>query len=700
MVGTRAGSVFAWARRSAPRQAPAGRQRGAATVMMALLVGLAVMASTLAVVQQVRSSQDQSLTVHSQTQAQMNAWAGAEMVRQYLEGLTGAQRTALLASVQSSASSTPLEFSSDMGVGAVLLPASTSTNILARVTGITAATSPKARTTATLDLNYGVSSTGGLSTLRSAFKSGFATQLGGTITLQTATAEQAIINIRGDLLSGGYSLNGADTINATGTINLGSNSNYRVLNSNCDVVIDGTTTAGTVNAMRHACAGGTARVSGVATANGSIAIGTQNNGTLAALGRTITDGSCSATGSAGNAALGLAATCATPGFSGVNVGGGNGSASVVKSGMDVYMGTATIGNLAAARDLVITGWNGTVNGTVGRQVVRNGYNFQGTVTTGGASPGITAVQAITIDADAPFNATDYRTYANYAFYVSGTDLKVDIKNVNGVSDGSYFVGTTGRVGAMRYVCSFSGDNCTADNKTLDLCTATTNTSCLSYAASTWTLDTDITAGIRPGVAWFGGNLLASNGVYYNTLIATGNLTTGGTHTTYAPNYAGYSGKVGATTYAPSGICTTAAGAAISNYPVNFCSLANASFDPTAASGLGSYAYMAGSFSGASYNAATYVGGNVALGGSVVNGYVLAGNAFSSGGVSTIRGYISSQGSGATNPNQASKSATLGSNTTIDVRALPAALAAGGAGGGAGGGGGGGTTVSIVYSRYL
>ena len=80
--------------------------------MMALLVGLAVMASTYAVVHQVRTSQDQSMTVHAQTQAQMNAWAGAEMVRQYLQGLTNAQRATLLASVQASAGGTALTFSS------------------------------------------------------------------------------------------------------------------------------------------------------------------------------------------------------------------------------------------------------------------------------------------------------------------------------------------------------------------------------------------------------------------------------------------------------------------------------------------------------------------------------------------------------------------------------------------------------------
>ena len=237
----------------------ARRQRGVATVMMALLVGTAAMASTFALVQQVRTSQDQSMTVHAQTQAQMNAWAGAEMVRQYLQGLTNAQRATLLASVQASSANTTLSFSSDMGVSAVLLPASTSSNFLARVTGITAAANPKAKTTATLELNYAVAtSTSALSSLSTAFKAGMGTTLGGTITIQTATASQGVFNVAGDLLSGGYSITGANTINATGTINLGSNSSFQVLNSNCDVVISGTTQSVTINARRHVCASGSA----------------------------------------------------------------------------------------------------------------------------------------------------------------------------------------------------------------------------------------------------------------------------------------------------------------------------------------------------------------------------------------------------------------------------------------------------------
>ena len=169
-----------------------------------------------------------------------------------------------------------------------------------------------------------------------------------------------------------------------------------------------------------------------------------------------------------------------------------------------------------------------------------------------------------------------------------------------------------------------------------------------------------------------------------------NITTSGSHVTYAPSYAGYSGTVGGISYAPAGVCTTATGATIDYYPSNFCNTASASYDATAAAGLGSYAYMAGSFSGSTYQASSYVGGNVVLASSNnVFGYVLAGNAFTSAGNSTIRGYISAQGLGVNNPAQATKFSSLGASTAINAQSLPSTLSNNSK-----------STVTIAYARYL
>lgn len=496
------------------------------------------------------------------------------------------------------------------------------------------------------------------------------------------------MNIAGDLSTGGNSITGADIINATGTINIGSGSSYQILNSNCDVVISGGVQVVTINARRHVCGVGGTKVSGVATANGSINMATSGNGSLNARAQTVFTDSCSATASAGGGDTNAAATCAEPIGAGVDMftGNNNGEATTVNSRGNVYMGSGTIGTVKAAVDLVIKGSGGNINGTVGGSVVLNGFSFNGTVSTGGASPTIDTVAAVSITPDNKFNATDYRTYANYAFYVSASDLLVDVKSVNGVTDGTYLLGNATGGSSYDYLCPTSSSACNSNNAIMNLCLSS---KCIRYDASSqrWYVGNDMNA-IRPGVVWFSGNLDAGNGTYYNTFIATGNISTSGSHVVYAPNYVGYAGGTSGSV----GVCTTS-GTTRENYPTNFCNIGSTSYDSGAAAGLGSYAYMAGSFSGSTYDASSYVGGNVTLASSNnVFGYVLAGNAFTSSGSSTIKGYISAQGLGVANAAQTTKFSTLGASTKIDATALPSTLT--------NTTGSGNATVALKYARHL
>lgn len=65
------------------------KQRGIATVLIILLVGVALSASTLGVIYTVRSTQDKQVTAHATTNAQAAAWALAEAARLYLETDSG-----------------------------------------------------------------------------------------------------------------------------------------------------------------------------------------------------------------------------------------------------------------------------------------------------------------------------------------------------------------------------------------------------------------------------------------------------------------------------------------------------------------------------------------------------------------------------------------------------------------------------------
>ncbi|TBU95900.1 hypothetical protein [Phytopseudomonas dryadis] len=64
------------------------RQRGMATIFIVLLAGLAITTTTLGVMYQVRSTQDQQMAVHASTQSESLAWTGVELVRLYLEQQT------------------------------------------------------------------------------------------------------------------------------------------------------------------------------------------------------------------------------------------------------------------------------------------------------------------------------------------------------------------------------------------------------------------------------------------------------------------------------------------------------------------------------------------------------------------------------------------------------------------------------------
>ena len=60
------------------------RQKGMATVLVVLLAGLSITATTLGVMYTVRSTQDQQMAAHASTEAESLAWAGVELVRLYL----------------------------------------------------------------------------------------------------------------------------------------------------------------------------------------------------------------------------------------------------------------------------------------------------------------------------------------------------------------------------------------------------------------------------------------------------------------------------------------------------------------------------------------------------------------------------------------------------------------------------------------
>ncbi|MEY4589507.1 MAG: hypothetical protein RL497_1583, partial [Pseudomonadota bacterium] len=70
-------------------------QNGIATVLIIVLVGLGLTATSMGIIHSVRSTQQKQIAAHAITHAQAGAWTGVEVFRRYLASLTTVQLTAL-----------------------------------------------------------------------------------------------------------------------------------------------------------------------------------------------------------------------------------------------------------------------------------------------------------------------------------------------------------------------------------------------------------------------------------------------------------------------------------------------------------------------------------------------------------------------------------------------------------------------------
>ena len=135
---------------------PLAPQRGIATVLILLLVGLSLSAAVFGTAHYIRSQQQQDVAAHAQTQAQMKAWTGAELVRQYLQQL---QDSGQLAALYAKAPPFDLTLSGDGVTSAVLASItatdSTAKTVTARITGVTAPDS-SAEARAVVEVVYAV----------------------------------------------------------------------------------------------------------------------------------------------------------------------------------------------------------------------------------------------------------------------------------------------------------------------------------------------------------------------------------------------------------------------------------------------------------------------------------------------------------------------------------------------------------------
>lgn len=702
-------------RRGAAFSFPAA-QRGVATILLILMVGLMLTVIVLGTSAYLRQQQAFSVSTHAQTQAQLKVWTGAELVRQYLAQVQAQGAWTQLAGATLPQVLTLQGDGVDGQIQATLMRFDAATKtVTAQIAGATAQGSP-AEARSMLEVVYaleaGEGDDGGSTQTpkpNNVIRFSRNLRLGGNINVlqDTDAAQDYEIAVLGDVSTGGNSITGVKKITSTGSIRISSGSHFEELHANCDVYIDGSVTATTVLARRNACVLGGAGVSGTLRVNGSAKLDSSmsKNGAIYSRVNALDAGACSVSGFKPSWNSAEAETCASPVIQGVDLTAGSAGAQKVETLGNVSIASGSVAALKAHGDLDVNS-NASVVGSIGGVLRKPDWNQNVKVDALAGALNIAAVPKVEL-AQETFNANDVRALANYVFFTDTAGAKkVTVRHVNGVKDGEYYLADYASGAYKDRLCSQitgSGLNVRCADpypeKSITVCKGySTSNNCFSYDAKsqTWSINGVSAA---QGVAWFQGNLVVGNGVYYNTFIASGNISTSGSTKVYAPNYAGYSGLAKGVQYAPTGICDNVHFQLL--YPLDICNKNTHEYLPSGLGGLGNYSMMAGSRLDQHYDDLSgYIGGNIAVGASVeLFGSVKAGNEFTSGGSTTVHGYATALALGQVHYN------SMGGSTTFDLRKLPPTMQPGGETPSQPSDGGGSSTnteaqIRVKWSRYL
>lgn len=601
------------------------RQSGIATVIVVLLTGLALAAVVFGAVGYIGSLQARSVSLHAATQAQLQAWSALDAARQYLAQI-GVTTAGTLAP------NTPMTFAGNLaGVSAKIVSVTatdaTYCNGGTRVQMTFAGSGGPANTSleSVICINSATVAGSGLPTDTINIK-GPLTLSGSNQSIDTGNSK---LIVDGAISGNGY-LSGYDHVSATGNITLTGGNNIGALSSNGDINTQGQFTSITAfgNIIMNGGAPATA-VTGSVSANGTF---TDNGG-----------GSYNLIEAGGN----------------INLSNGTTAAKVHSQG-SVYGRSSTVSTelLAQGSFNELSCCSKVASGQVGTSVnltsSRNGSVVNLSVVPG-LSVSVTQV-AKTTSTIPKVDAYDFQSYANYVFSFNASNAPVvTVYNVNGITSGTQYylvnsdgihydqmcTGTTYSAGSCKKICYRNPPSTTYDN------------ACITTSGTNWTVGGQSNTVLAPGIAFFKGNLTLNSGNYYNTFIATGNISTAGSLATTSVNYAAQT--------AASNICANTNFSTL--YPTSLCSGSGV----YTAIELGNVALLAGS-----YTAGVFSGGHVDIGASnVITGNIVAGDYLTTGGSSTIYGVATAAyEAGGSQANVFSASTTFNQSKTVPWTGTP------------------------------
>lgn len=659
-------------------------ERGAATILTVLLIGVGLVSASLGAMHAVRSTQERQLAAHSQVNAQAGVWAAVEVVRVYLQTLNKDQLTKL--TTNQAWTITGADNITQQAVVVEVLPPiapAVEYKVSARLT----ATDTAARSSSSLEVVYAVKPANPPGNVALNGVLDFYNDLNASGGITLNVPNKANFNVDGNFSANSIGIGGVGLgrVAVTGDIDIGSAvAADEVWGRNVQII--GGATIGNVFAFGDP--DGTGQGKAIAdlaksdTCCGYVSM-TGGTGIL----------NIRANGSALLAGGGVTTVMA---LRDVSVAQGGGKYTDITSGGSITTSGAngsTFANLNAVGNIDLTEVSVSnlvkAQGNVSCSTSERSYTIRAGGTVIGCVGAIESPVNPAIDLLPPVqpvklsrpvvDAWALKAAANYAIEREGGKIKVTVTNANGIEDGFYYIGTmyggwaNGESFKREYLCKSvdivgTAYKCPiAEQATAKpFCASDNYSNCFDFTTPGKIKISGYS--IPPGVVWVKGDLELA-GTYFNTFIATNNIFTSGSMKSYAMNYAAAYDKL----LPPSNaVCKNQFGGATSTdflgmYPTNYCSAAGV-YTPNA---LGNIGLLAGGYNPADNQSTTattkvYSGGLIDLGASTeVYGTVLAGDILKTGGSTKIYGYISAAGL------QLSEDINdLGNSTTIDLMNLP------------------------------
>lgn len=593
------------------------RQKGIASILTVILVGAAITSIALGIFHGMRYTQERQIAGHAATNVQNSLWSGVEAFRLFL----------LQTDKPTVSAMTGQSFSVDMGAAygnisirdIVLTESGGQTLVSATIVS----QSNAAKASASVGVIYELQAASSCSDcvlLPATINFYDDLDVNGAMDFTGANAGDGLdINVDGVVDIQNVNLSSIGTLTSTQSVTLHSGlMDVKAVHANGTVTVsDNNLVVGSVKAKGNVTVSGGSTVTNIATNNNISVTNAGYSATMNAIGNINVSG----TGTHGTLTAGGTISWTSGGdFSALNA-VGDISINSPGSGGDV-ISESTV-------DCGSSSWSYT-------SISVN----SGATSNCGGTPKVNQSESVSVMAPItdftldPFVVDVYQLqgHANWVFSYdtsNGGRMLVRVQNINGIADGTYMVADKdvyypAYASYKSHLCEVpaSGNTCdTLVTPNTPVCIHDQpGTSCLFYQSGQWRIDG---ASAAPGIMWFEGDVNMNNGVNYTTILATGNIDTGGNFKGYAVNYAGF-GKV-CQASAPH-LTGTALGkytSAFSNrYPTNLCDIPGGKLKEL---NTGNIALAAGGYEPPG---SVYSGGNIELSASnEVYGSVLAGHAF-------------------------------------------------------------------------